>query len=51
MLENTDIKAEDVDCFAFDVNDAEMEMAAGDVRGLFCSCGGCNSACSNGSRG
>lgn len=32
------------------VSDAMLESAAGDVRGLFCSCSGCNSACSNDSR-
>lgn len=33
-----------------EVSDEALEMAAGDSRGLFCSCGGCNSACSQGSR-
>lgn len=35
--------------FIFDVSDESLELAAGDPRGLFCSCGGCNSACSQGS--
>lgn len=34
----------------FDVSDEALEAAAGNARGLFCSCSGCNSACSNGSR-
>lgn len=33
-----------------EVSDEALELAAGDSRGLFCSCGGCNSACSQGSR-
>ena len=38
------------DLFEFDVSDESLESAAGDPRGLYCSCGGCNSACSQGSR-
>ena len=33
-----------------EVSDEALELAAGDSRGLFCSCDGCNSACSQGSR-
>ncbi len=36
--------------FTYDVSDDALEAAAGDNRGLFCSCGGCSSACSQGSR-
>lgn len=42
--------AEELALFAPGVSDTALELAAGDVRGLFCSCSGCNSACSNGSR-
>jgi len=44
------ISAEDFELFAPDVSDEALEAAAGDARGLFCSCGGCNSACTNGSQ-
>jgi hypothetical protein len=36
--------------FTYQVSDDALEAAAGDSRGLFCSCGGCTSACSQGSR-
>jgi hypothetical protein len=39
-----------VGVFAYEVSDDALEAAAGDNRGLFCSCGGCTSACSQGSR-
>lgn len=52
MLESviTAEPVENVGVFSFDVSDEALEAAAGDARGLFCSCSGCNSACSNGSR-
>lgn len=39
-----------LDLLFSDISDADLEAAAGDSRGLFCSCSGCNSACSNDSR-
>lgn len=52
MLEPIDTSepAENFGIFSFEVSDETLEAAAGDARGLFCSCSGCNSACSNGSR-
>lgn len=41
---------EELSLFYTEISDDELEAAAGDARGLFCSCGGCNSACTNGSR-
>lgn len=40
----------DTSVFTYEVSDDALEAAAGDNRGLFCSCGGCTSACSQGSR-
>lgn len=42
--------AENLAVFTSEASDAALEAAAGDVRGLFCSCSGCNSACSNDSQ-
>jgi len=42
--------ADELKIFSNEIADAELETAAGDARGLFCSCSGCNSACSNDSR-
>jgi hypothetical protein len=36
--------------FTYEVSDDALEASAGDIRGLFCSCGGCTSACSQNSR-
>jgi hypothetical protein len=46
MLETTTLDA----VFTYEVSDDALETAAGDNRGLFCSCGGCTSACSQGSK-